>query len=338
MRESPNISEEQLRSCLQGQYNLYPVTLEFLPRGRDFNAGVYRVVSQQDAVYLLKVKSGPFYEPSCLVPRYLNKQGVTSVVAPIPTVCHELWTKLADWTAIVYPFIDGITTITGMTDAQWQETGAIFKQIHQALLSPAGFGAIRREAFDPTGYAQWVCDFETRQFDSQPIVSEAARALHTSWMAHQRTIHQVLTSLETLAKSVRLRTLTYVICHADLHAVNLIRDHAGHVFVIDWDDVMLAPPERDFIFVREPQATAFWDGYGHCEVDWVALTYFRFERVIQDIIENARNAFLRDDLAEETRAYCALSFLESFTEAGSNLSAAYASATHLPEGVNLYTT
>jgi hypothetical protein len=27
----------------------------------------------------------------------------------------------------------------------------------------------------------------------------------------------------------------------DLHPRNLIRDHAGKVFVIDWDEVMLAP-------------------------------------------------------------------------------------------------
>ena len=38
---------------------------------------------------------------------------------------------------------------------------------------------------------------------------------------------------------------------------NLIRDRAGNVFVIDWDEVMLAPKERDFIFIREPQAAAY---------------------------------------------------------------------------------
>src|SRR5437762_10132651 len=75
MRKPPSITEEQLRACLQDQYDLYPVTLEFLPRGHDYNAGVYRVVSEQGAADLLKVTSRSLYEPSCRVPRYLKDQG-----------------------------------------------------------------------------------------------------------------------------------------------------------------------------------------------------------------------------------------------------------------------
>src|ERR1700694_2676955 len=108
--------------------------------------------------------------------------------------------------------------------------------------------------------------------------------------------------LEQLAGMLQSQTFPFVICHADLHARNLIRDQAGRVFVIDWDEVMLAPKERDFIFLREPQANAFWEGYGHREINWLALTYYLWERVIQDIIEDAGHVCFRDDLAEETQA------------------------------------
>src|SRR5437660_3779329 len=106
MREQPKIPEEQLRACFQDQYDLYPVTLEFLPLGLDYNAGVYRVVSEQGTPYLLKATSRPLYEPACRVPRYLRDQGITSVVAPIPTRNNALWTRAEDWTVIVYPFLD----------------------------------------------------------------------------------------------------------------------------------------------------------------------------------------------------------------------------------------
>ncbi len=59
MREQPRIPEERLRACLQDQYDLYPVTLEFLPRGQDSNAGVYRVVSEQGTTSLLPIKPRP---------------------------------------------------------------------------------------------------------------------------------------------------------------------------------------------------------------------------------------------------------------------------------------
>ena len=35
MREPPRITEEDLRACLQDQYDLSPVTLTFLPLGHD---------------------------------------------------------------------------------------------------------------------------------------------------------------------------------------------------------------------------------------------------------------------------------------------------------------
>src|SRR5881628_2752292 len=114
MREQPKIPEEQLRACFQDQYDLYPVTLEFLPLGHDYNAGVYRAVSEQGTAYLLKVTSRPLYAPRCLVPRYLYDQGITSVVAPFPTKSHALWTRAEDWTVIVYPWISGDTSLTGM--------------------------------------------------------------------------------------------------------------------------------------------------------------------------------------------------------------------------------
>src|SRR5690349_10151740 len=109
MREKPNIAEEQLRACLQDQYGLTVVTLDFLPLGLDYDAAVYRVVSEDGSNYLLKIKAGPLYEPGCLMARYLRDQGITAVVAPLPTKNNTLWTQVGTWTALVYPFIEGDT-------------------------------------------------------------------------------------------------------------------------------------------------------------------------------------------------------------------------------------
>ncbi|HEX4205429.1 MAG TPA: aminoglycoside phosphotransferase family protein [Ktedonobacteraceae bacterium] len=337
MREKPGISEEQLRVYLQEQYDLIPVTLDFLPIGLDSRAGVYRVASEQGTLYLLKATSRLLYEPACLVPRYLSDQGITSVVAPLPTRSNALWTRIGDWTVTVYPFLDGDTSWTGMTDAQWKNTGAIFKRIHQAPLPPIGFESLRKESFDPTEYARWVHVFETQQAQEHSEGSVSERALRASWMEHQPTIHAAVASLEKLAGVLQGRTIPYVVCHADLHPCNLLRDRADHVFVIDWDEVMLAPKERDFLFVGEPAADgstrsgppAFFQGYGQTEIDWLALTYYRYERVVQDLIACAQDVCFRDDLGEETRADTVQLFQEVLAEGG-EVDAAYAAAAHLP--------
>ena len=336
MREKLGIAVEQLRVCLQEQYDLIPVTLDFLPLGLDTRAALYRVVSEHGTPSLLKVTSRPLYKPQCLVPRYLSDQGIASVVAPLPTKRHTLWTRVEDWTVIVYPFLDGDTSWTGMTDKNWKDTGTVFKRIHQVILPPEGFESLRKETFDPTEYARWVRAFETQHARSEGgSVSE--RALRSSWIAHQPTIHTAVTSLEKLAGVLQERSGPHVICHADLHPGNLLRDRADQVFVIDWDEVMLAPKERDFLFVGEPQTDGsaqqntppFFQGYGQTEIDWIALTYYRFERVVQDLIECAQEVFFRDDLGEESKANAVQLFHDILAEGG-EIDAAYTAAARIP--------
>jgi spectinomycin phosphotransferase len=336
MREPPRIAEEDLRACLRDQYGLNPVTLTFLPLGRDYDAGIYRVESEQGPAYALKVTSRPLYEPRCLVPRYLNDQGIAPVVAPVPARGGALWIRLSDWTVIVYPWISGESTLTGMTDEQWKRVGSIFQRIHRVTPPPGGFASLRKETFDPTEYVQWVRAFENRHAHAQDG-SDSWRALRSSWATHRSTIHTVVTSLEKLAAVLRSGTLPCVICHADLHARNLIRDRAGQVFVIDWDEVMLAPKERDFIFVRPPHADAFFEGYGRAEIDWAALTYFLWERVVQDLIECTRNVCFRDDWGEENRAEAVRLLDVILAEDRGHVGAAYQASARLPRDLTVRT-
>ncbi len=343
MCEPPSISDEHLRACLQEQYDLTPITLEFLPLGLDSHAGVYRAVGEQETAYLLKITSGPLYEPRYLVPRYLNEQGITSVVAPIPTRSGGLWTQLEEWTVLMYPFMNGETSWTGMTDEQWKEVGAIFQRIHQVALPSYGFELLRKETFDPMEYARCVRTFETQHIHSRYEKSASERVLRSSWKAHQSTIHMVVTSLEKLGEILQRQTFSYVICHADLHPANVIRDSVGHVFVVDWDEVMLAPKERDFLFVGEPPTDdsarvgvpPFFQGYGPTQINWMVLTYYRYERVVQDLIECAHDVFLRDDLGEATKADAAQLFHDILAEGG-EINAAFTAAAHLPQDLTIH--
>jgi len=99
---------------------------------------------------------------------------------------------------------------------------------------------------------------------------------------------------------------------------------------------MLAPKERDFIFVSESadvsgreETSAFFQGYGQTEIDWIALAYYRWERVIQDLIECARTVFFRDDLGEESKAD-AVHLFDMIVMEGRGIQAAQAATAHIP--------
>jgi spectinomycin phosphotransferase len=208
--------------------------------------------------------------------------------------------------------------------------GSIFNQIHQVIVPAEWFESLRKETFDVAEYVRWIHTFEIQHLHSRHGGSVSQHALRADWLTHQATIHTAVSSLEKLAGVLQKRSGPYVFCHADLHPANLIRASNGHVFVIDWDDVMLAPKERDFIFVREAGADAFWEGYGRPQVDWIALTYYRWERVVQDVIACADDMFFKDDVGEETRADIAGLFHEILLGNTSTINDAYAAAAHLP--------
>jgi spectinomycin phosphotransferase len=335
MREPPRIAEEDLRACLRDQYGLNPTALTNLPLGHDYDAGIYRVGDEGASDYCLKVTSRPLYEPRCLVPRYLNDRGIASVVAPLPSRSGALWTRLSESTVMLYPWISGESSLTGMTDEQWKQLGSTFQQIHQVVPPADGFPSLRKETFDPTGYFQGVQAFET-QHSSAPARGAWQQTLRSAWTAHRSTIQTVVSSLEKLAAVLQSQTFRCVICHGDLHARNLIRDRAGRVFVVDWDEVILAPKERDFIFVRPPHADAFFEGYGPTDIEWSALAYFLWERVVQDLIECTRNVCFRDDWTEETRAEAVRSLDVILAEDNCHILAAHQASSHLPTNLMVH--
>jgi spectinomycin phosphotransferase len=329
MRDEPDISHEALRSCLREQYGLDVTSIFFVPLGLDTNAGIFRVESDTAATDAMKIKRGAFYPSSCLVPRYLYDEGITSIVAPVPTKNGALWTKAEGWTVIVYPYIEGQSGWTGITDHHWTEAGRVFKQVHSVSPPEPPPEGIRTESFNPP-YVRMVDRIETALTDVADRQAPSHQALRSSWMKHQQSIRAMLTSLERLAGVLRSREFPYVVCHADLHPGNLLRTQDGSVFVVDWDDVMLAPRERDFIFVGEPDAgSPFFRGYGQVEIDWTALTYYRYERVVTDLIEDSEQVLFRDDLSEEAKDGAVGRFNGYLTSR--NLAAAKLAAAHIPE-------
>lgn len=308
MLDPPDISEQTLRDALAAEYGLDDARPTFLPLGNDSEAWVYRV-DTPGAPYFLKLRRALTSEVGLAVPHLLRQRGIAQVVAPIPARSGALWAAADGWTLVLAPFISGRTAASvGLSDAQWAELGALMRAVHATPLPPELERTLPRETFAP----EWRDDTEALRARAlsgghdDPLDAEAAEF----WRASAAAIDAVIERADTLGPRLRDSHPPHVLCHADCHTYNVLVTDAGELLLVDWDEVTVAPRERDLFFFAggiseqlvSPRAeAAFFSAYGEGTVDPVALAYYRATWAVQDITDFAARVFGMRDVGAETR-------------------------------------
>lgn len=299
MLEKPALPDEAIIACLGDRYAVAARSVEFLPLGNDSSAWVYRVTTENGQDYFLKVKKGSIPEPTVSVPHFLNALGISQVVAPLPTRDQHLSQPLGDFTLILYPFIEGITGMEkGLTTSQWIKMGTILKKIHSAVLPDTL--PVKRETFVPA-WAQMARELHSeilsRTYD-EPFEKELA----AFWRGRQEEIIALVDHTEALGQSLQSLALDFVLCHCDIHTANVLVDPQDQLHIVDWDGPLLAPKERDLMFMMGSDTEAlFFQGYGTTEVNADVIAYYRYEWVVQEIGDFGERVFRMTDIGKDTK-------------------------------------
>ena len=231
------------------------------------------------------------------------------------------------FTLILYPLIDGGTGFeTAMSDDQWTEYGAVLRQIHATRLVPPLVQQVPEETFLPQYGPVVRALMAHRNAESDGY----ARELSAFWQTRHDEILAIVGRAEALGRMLQQKPADLVVCHADIHRYNTLIDHSGKLHIIDWDETLLAPKERDLMFVVNGAATStrsheevlFFRGYGDCEVDALALAYYRYEWVVQEISDFGERIFSRGDLGASSKVDALQEFIQLF-DAGDVVEAAY---------------
>lgn len=160
-----------------------------------------------------------------------------------------------------------------------------------------------------------------RHEDFSPKYREAVRSLHHRidnandeigtkfWECvkdRKNTIEKLLDRAERLSKKLEGQSFPFVLCHSDIHAGNLLLEKEDVFYLVDWDDPIMAPRERNLMFIgggvgnvwnRPHEEELFYEGYGKIELNPVLLSYYRHERFLEDIAEYAEMLLMQDRAA-----------------------------------------
>jgi spectinomycin phosphotransferase len=309
MLTKPNIADELIISRLQEEYNLHVATLTFLPIGADMGTAVYRVVADDGSAYFLKLRKG-FVEIVVTVPLFLKSQGIKEIIAPFETKSNRGWADFGDYKMILYPFIDGKDGFDmELSDSHKWTLGAALKGIHSAQLPPELKKQIPQETFSPKfreDMKSFQKQVESKTYDD-PIAAKLAKFIKSK----RSEINRLIKRTEELASELQSQSHELVLCHTDIHGGNVLisRDRqlpvpTENFYIVDWDAPLLAPKERDLMFIgggideiwkTKREEAVFYEGYGKTEINIAALAYYRYERIIEDLVAYCEFLFLSDE-------------------------------------------
>jgi spectinomycin phosphotransferase len=333
MLEKPNLDDDAIVAALREHYGLDVASLKFLPIGNDVGSFAYRVEGRDGTTYFLKARRAPMYEPSVVVPHYLRQHGLVEVVAPLPTLTRTLWVPFGDFNLILFLFIDAPTgKEAGMTAQQWTELGRLLKRLHTLTPSSQIRELVSQDSFE-TPY--WVASMQKLQtrIDQPDSLDSIAAELAGFWRARQGQIYDLMARTLALVRKLHDEPREFVLCHSDIHTANVLVEDSGALHIVDWDQPLFAPKERDLMFYGAglgsatggaTEARCFYEGYGATKIDRLAFAYYRYGWVMQDWVANADEVLSYDDLGEKTRRNSVRKFIQMF-DSGNIVDVSYAS-------------
>ncbi len=302
MLEKPEVSDDLIISRLHEEYDIRVAGLTFLPLGADMGSAVYRVVADDGIAYFLKLRKG-FEEIVVTVPLFLKSQGIKEIIAPFETKSNQGWANFGEYKMILYPFIEGKNGFQmDLTDDHKREFGAALKRIHTSKIPLEFKKAIPQETFSP----QWrervkrfQREVENTIFDD-PTAAKLANFIKSKYIE----ISHLIKRTEELASEMQSQSHELVLCHTDIHGANILITKKDGFYIVDWDAPLLAPKERDLMFVgggidnlwkSKQDESVFYEGYGKVSIDFAVMAYYRYERVIEDLAAYGEQLLLTDE-------------------------------------------
>ncbi len=280
---------ETVAEQVEVAYGLRLATLAEVAGGADAAATLWRGVTADGGAYAVKVSRARL-DTGLAVTARLAAAGVAGVPAPVTTLDGRLWTELAGAQLSVVPWLAGRPAAEGGLDpAGWRAFGTLLAGVHRV---PAPAAGLPVEDYRPVAAAA-VRRLGTRLHAEPAPRDEVGRELVAAWRAAGDRIAALPDAAEELGARLRERPAPTVLCHGDAHAYNLLLADGGVLWLVDWDGAVLAPRERDLMFVVEgvladalvtpAQQADFFAGYGDAAVDPTHLAYYRCTWALEDL-------------------------------------------------------
>jgi spectinomycin phosphotransferase/16S rRNA (guanine(1405)-N(7))-methyltransferase len=247
------LPEDTLGAALARDWGIPVKSLTYRPVG--FGSHHWELVDTSGARWFITVDepADPAkLDASLRVAADLFATGHTFVVAPVPDLQNAPMVRAGPFTIAVYPFVDGASfewnAFTGPEHRQ--ATLDMIIRLHTA--PPVARRHARADDF-AVPYRDEVEAALRRPGAQCGPYSELAADLLAE---HRRPLQRVLARYDELVLESRAEPVRAVLTHGEPHSGNTMRTPTGWR-LIDWDTVLVSPPERDLWLIEPGDGSIF---------------------------------------------------------------------------------
>ncbi len=229
---------KEIRAKIEKEHGLSFVSIE--PAPRSFVAQTW-FASTKENKYFIKIVDKPLFIPEIIkslpVVDAMHKAGITSINWPIQTISEELYTWQGNSLIVIFNYIDAVQSY----DYSDIVLGELLANIHK--ITPQVKVAIPEDNYEYEYKERFESQYHgiiTGELATEQLLVELQKILQI----HQGRIDMQYQRLSELAQEMTKLNLGKVITHGDAGGNTLVKNPET-LFLIDWDQILLSPPERD---------------------------------------------------------------------------------------------
>src|SRR2546425_7084153 len=259
MPTESKIDKSLLKKVVQEKFGISVIKFTLVPRWRAVRA--YIVESSKHANFFLKIYSDNKIPDSAF--RFAHdlyaKAGITNIAHPIPTSQGQIRIQIGDFQVTLFNWISGRTAQEHkLTDRQLERLGGLLAKIHQSKTTIGEYPLKENFAIPFKDRFLAILDAMSKTTGNS---TEYKTKLNLFLEPHRQKFMSELETLEKLQRKVKTMDLELVNCHGEPSPGNVLASDDGEVHLVDWDDPIFAPKEKDLLFFKD-NVEPVMKGYG----------------------------------------------------------------------------
>ncbi len=285
MITQPDFDEVQLKTRIEEEYGFAILELKAVPWGE--TSWGYAVEELGGQKYFAKVFPAPGIseESLRLTDRLYSECHLENIVHPIRTRDKGLRTSFGGHSLVLFNHVEGGNQRDHkLTVDEFRVLGRVLAKLHNATSCVSDYPV--KERYE----TPFVKAYERilKEISKDPGKgSEPQKELKKLLSPHLARLEREVYTLENDRLKAQAVKPKFVICHGDLTPSNILVTPGHDIYLADWDAPLLAPKERDLVFLTGPKMMFVMQGYrtilDQGDVDEKVIAYYQHWRNVRDI-------------------------------------------------------